>query len=60
MAVDLSKRVAGMDGFRDYYVKGMSAADRAILSRFEQILKDAYIGGAQLLEREMRDGHEHP
>lgn len=53
MASDMSKKVKGMEGYRDHYMKQMPAADRAIFRRFETVLKKAYADTARLLQDDL-------
>lgn len=70
MAADMSRKVKGMEGFRDYYMKQIPAADRAIFRRFETKMEQAYADLARLLKEEeggsgscwtaANDDHQHP
>lgn len=56
MATDMSKKVAGMKGFRTFYVNQLSANDKAILRRFEELTKQAYADAVKMLEKDQGNG----
>jgi hypothetical protein len=54
MANRLDKEVSGMAGFSEFYKKQMTAADRAIWSRFDELCRQAYRDLVRLMEQDKK------
>lgn len=58
MAQDLEKKVGGMAGFGDFYLKQLKANDRAIYERFIELSQQALKDFSAMLGKDMKAGNE--
>lgn len=56
MSAQLEAKVKGMKGFHDHYLRNMSAVDKAIYARFQEIGKEAFAELARLTKEDAKAG----
>ncbi len=61
MARNIAKEVEGYQGFDEYYLKKIAAADRAIYARFNDLCRQAYKDLSKMMEQDVKqNGQQHP
>ncbi len=58
MARNIAKEVEGLQGFDEYYLMTLPAADRAIYDRFNELCRQAHKDMGQMMKQDAKkNGH---